>query len=123
MYALPGQPNSKLVIPKMHCSGNSGAGPRYMRAVSKTGLSPWRPASLSAAALGSGGSRNTGPGGASATRARKRSSASAPDAADPTAASSQSGKTEETLRKVYRPPKPEEKAALALQLDGLRRGA
>ncbi len=36
-------------------------------------------------------------------------------------ASAQSGTTEETLRRVYRQAKPEEKAALALQLDGLRR--
>ena len=36
-------------------------------------------------------------------------------------ASAQSGTTEETLRRIYRQPKPEEKAALALQLDGLRR--
>ena len=38
-------------------------------------------------------------------------------------ASAQSGTTEETLRRIYRQPKPEEKAALALQLDGLRRRA
>ena len=36
-------------------------------------------------------------------------------------ASAQSGTTEETLRRIYRQPKPEERAALALQLDGLRR--
>ena len=38
-------------------------------------------------------------------------------------ASAQSGTTRETLLKIYRQPKPAEKAALALQLDGLRRGA
>ncbi len=36
-------------------------------------------------------------------------------------ASAQSGTTRETLLKIYRQPKPSEKAALALQLDGLRR--
>ena len=36
-------------------------------------------------------------------------------------ASAQSGTTRETLLKIYRQPKPAEKAALALQLDGLRR--
>ena len=35
-------------------------------------------------------------------------------------ASAQSGTTRETLLKIYRQPKPSEKAALALQLDGLR---
>ncbi|MCH7533337.1 MAG: zinc ribbon domain-containing protein [Gemmatimonadetes bacterium] len=47
----------------------------------------------------------------------------ATDAEDPRAASSQSGKTEETMRRIYRQPKPAEKAALAMQLDGLRREA
>jgi len=47
----------------------------------------------------------------------------ATDAEDTRAASSQSGKTEDTMRRIYRQPKPEEKAALALQLDDLRRGA
>ena len=36
-------------------------------------------------------------------------------------ASAQSGTTRETLLRIYRQPKPSEKAALALQLDGLRR--
>lgn len=47
----------------------------------------------------------------------------ATDAEDTRAASSQSGKTEDTMRRIYRQPKPDEKAALALQLDDLRRGA
>ena len=47
----------------------------------------------------------------------------ATDAEDTRAASSQSGKTEDTMRHIYRQPKPDEKAALALQLDDLRRAA
>lgn len=47
----------------------------------------------------------------------------ATDAEDSRAASSQSGKTEQTMARIYRQPKPSEKAALAMQLDDLRKRA
>lgn len=47
----------------------------------------------------------------------------ATDAEDARAASSQSGKTEQTMARVYRQPKPAEKAALAMQLGDLRKRA
>ena len=47
----------------------------------------------------------------------------ATDANDTSAASGQSGKTEETIRRIYKQPKPSEKAKLAMQFDSLRRGA
>lgn len=45
------------------------------------------------------------------------------DVEDTRAGSGQSGKTEDTMRRIYRQPKPTEKAALAMRLDGLRKGA
>lgn len=45
------------------------------------------------------------------------------DADDARAASSQSGKSEQTMARIYRQPKPSEKAALAMQLDDLGKRA
>jgi NAD(P)-dependent dehydrogenase (short-subunit alcohol dehydrogenase family) len=76
-----GQPNSKLVTPKMRSARIGGGGRVYIRAVSKTGDMPASRASATAAAFGSGTSRKSGPAGAAPARdANKAAAASAPSA-------------------------------------------
>ncbi len=70
------QPSSKLVTPKILFTGNSGAKPVYIRAVSKEGVMLCRFTILIACGLGSGTSiKNWDPTGTFAFKAAKSCSA------------------------------------------------